>query len=338
MARSLLRWTLIGLLVLALACVTVFYLRFRDLAETPLEAESTVLLRVPPGSGAAEVVDLVTAAGVTQHPRLLRLYLRLEGLDTELRAGVFELPVPASFADIAAILTSDDVVTQRFTLPEGLSVGRMAALLERAGICDAAGFVAAAERLALNELGLDSAEGYLFPDTYRVSLDADAEEIARLLFRTAARVWNEEAAGVGDDQRHTLLTLASIVQAEGASEAEFPIIAGVFVNRLERGMRLESCATVLYALGEHRQVLEYRDLEVESPYNTYRTTGLPPGPICNPGRAALAAALNPAEHDYLFFVSRGDGTHVFSRTLAEHNAARVATRAGRAAAIAPDGP
>ena len=339
MARSIFRWVLIGLIGVVIVGGVSLYIYFDDLATTHLEAQGGVVVEIPPGAGADEVTRLLAAAEVTEHPRLLRFYLKIKGLDTELRAGTFELPRPACFADIAAVLTSDEVVTRRFTLPEGLTVERMAAALEDQHVCDAESFLAEATELAREELDLDSAEGYLFPDTYEAAVDADAAEIARLLFDQAARVWEDEAgAGLDEAERHRLLTLASIVQAEGAAATEFPLIAGVFANRLERGMKLESCATVLHALGEHKQVLEYRDLEVDSPYNTYRVTGLPPGPVCCPGREAIAAALNPAEHDYLFFVSNGDGTHTFSRTLAEHNAARLATREDRAAAVDPERP
>lgn len=339
MANRTWRWIVGGAALVLLVGALWAYLYYDGLANTPLEAADTVTVEVPPGAGAAAVAELLTAEGVTRHPRLFRMYLRLEGLDTELHAGTFELPRPACFADIAAVLTSDEVVTRRLTIPEGLTVERIAALLEAEGFCAAEAFLEAANALAESELGWETAEGCLFPDTYEVAVDAGAAELARRLFARADEVWEEvvAAAGAGQADRRRTTILASIVQAEGAAEAEFPVIAGVFANRLESGMALESCATVLYALGEHKQVLEYRDLEVDSPYNTYRNRGLPPGPINCPGRAALAAALEPAEHDYLFFVSNGDGTHTFSRTLAEHNAARRATREARAAAVDPEG-
>jgi UPF0755 protein len=335
--KTLVTLVLVGAFAALAAGLVIYYC---VLAYGPVEAERSVVVEIPSGAGAERVAELLAAAGVTEHPRLFRLYLFLTGRDSELKAGTYSLDAPASFSDAADVLIAGQVLVVRFTLPEGQDAEEMALRLGREGICDAGEFLSAAARLTFERHRINSPEGYLFPDTYEVPVDVTAGEVARLLLDRGDRVWEEELAKSGRTEvdRYSTLTLASIVQAEGADSAEFPRIAGVFVNRLERGMNLESCATVLYALGEHKQVLEYRDLEVESPYNTYIHPGLPPGPIDNPGRAAIAAALSPEEHDYLFFVSNGDGTHTFSRTLAEHNSARARTEQARAAALDPDAP
>ncbi|HDR06279.1 MAG TPA: endolytic transglycosylase MltG [Candidatus Coatesbacteria bacterium] len=327
----------IGALVVVAAGLVIYYC---DLAYTPLAPERSVVVEIPPGVGAERVAEILASAGVTEHPRLFRLYLYLTGRDAELKAGRYELDAPSCFSDAAEILVAGRVLTVRFTLPEGLDCEQMALRLAREGVCRAGEFLSAAARLAFDRHGINSPEGYLFPDTYTVPAGAEAGEIARLLLDRAEDVWKEELAesGRGEADRFQTVTLASIVQAEGAKVEEFPRIAGVFANRLARGMNMESCATVLYALGEHKQVLEYRDLKVQSPYNTYLHPGLPPGPINNPGRAALAAALAPEEHGYLYFVSNGDGTHTFSRTLAEHNRARAKTRDARSASLGPSLP
>ena len=328
---------LVGAFVVVAAGLVIYYCA---LAYGSVEATKSVVVEIPEGVGADRVAELLAGAGVTEHPRLFRLYLYLTGRDSELKAGSYRLDAPACFSDAAETLVAGKVLIVRFTLPEGLDAEQMALRLGREGICNAGDFLSAAARQAFERYSVNSPEGYLFPDTYEVPAGVTAEEVAGLLLDRGDRVWEaelEKSRRTGVD-RYETLTLASIVQAEGADFWEFPRIAGVFSNRLERGMNLESCATVLYALGEHKQVLEYADLKVESPYNTYLHTGLPPGPINNPGREAIAAALDPERHDYLFFVSNGDGTHTFSRTLAEHNQARAETEEARNAALAPDAP
>ncbi|MCD4733732.1 endolytic transglycosylase MltG [bacterium] len=333
------RWILFSLLALIVISAVAIYVWFNQLSYSSIDPTGEVTLKISPGTGAGEVAALLSEKGVTEYPDLFRLFLKLEGLDSELKAGTYRLNTPACFADIAAVLTTGEVLTTRFTIPEGLQAAEIATRLEQQGLCDAGEFLNLAEQLVAERYGVDSVEGYLYPETYEIAVDVDTAGLVRLLLDQGDRVWEELTADFSKiPDRHRTLTLAAVVQAEGAGFAEFSRIAGVFANRLERGMALESCATVLFALGEHKQVLEYRDLKVENPYNTYQNAGLPPGPICNPGRAALAAALNPDQHDYLFFVSNGDGTHTFSQTLAQHNAARVTTREDRAAAVDPEAP
>jgi len=333
------RWIVFSLLALIVVSAVAGYLWYSDLCYRSLEPVTEITLKISPGTGAGEVATLLSENGVTEYPDLFKLFLKLEGLDDELKAGTYRLNAPACFADIAAVLTTGEVLTTRFTIPEGLQAEEVANHLEGQGLCDAEEFLILAEQLAAERYGVDSVEGYLYPETYEVAVDVDTAGLVTLLLDQGDQVWEELTAELGEPvDRHQTLTLAAVVQAEGASFAEFSRIAGVFANRLETGMALESCATVLFALGEHKQVLEYRDLKVESPYNTYQHAGLPPGPICNPGRAAIAAALSPDQHNYLFFVSNGDGTHTFSQTLAQHNAARVTTREDRAAAVDPEAP
>jgi UPF0755 protein len=190
----------------------------------------------------------------------------------------------------------------------------------------------------LRELGVPgpTAEGFLFPETYEMGTAEKPEDIVRRMVQQCFTVLRELKAtdSAGRPGRpsslltppSSVLTLASIVEKEAQVPAEFPRIAGVFANRLRRRIPLQSCATIQYALPERKDVLAVEDTKYPSPYNTYLHTGLPPGPICNPGRRALAAAMRPERHDYIFFVSRGDGTHVFSRTAAEHNAACARVR------------
>ncbi|MCC7494229.1 MAG: endolytic transglycosylase MltG [Fimbriimonadaceae bacterium] len=249
---------------------------------------------------------------------------RQRGVDTRLQAGWYRLSPAAPVDGLLDQLRAGQVADLRVTIPEGLW------LSEAAGRCQAAGIGSAAEyqRLATREAasfkieGLPAGatlEGYLYPDTYRLPLDAGPRELIAAQVQRFVAVWRElTTAGAPARRRHEVVILASLVEEEVRRADERAKVAGVIENRLARRMRLELCSTVIFALGEHRQRLLYRDLEVNSPYNTYRHAGLPPGPIASPGRASLQAALQPARHDDLFFVLTADGRHLFSRTAAQH--------------------
>jgi UPF0755 protein len=187
-----------------------------------------------------------------------------------------------------------------------------------------------AEVARAHEIPAATLEGYLFPDTYRVPFGTSARQLADLLVMHSREAWSDDFERRARElamSRHQVLTLASIVEAEARVSDERATIAAVYHNRLRKNMRLEADPTVAYAMGGFRGRLYYKDLAIESPYNTYRRTGLPPGPICNPGEASIRAALYPAEGvAALYFVARGDGRHVFSATLREHNAAVAEAR------------
>lgn len=251
-------------------------------------------------------------------------YARLHGLGKGLRAGEYDLTPSYSVAQLLAHLSTGQVKTYEVVLPEGWNAREMAARLDAAGLVDAAAFVAYAEDPASAEaLGVEGPglEGYLFPETYRLPHGLSAREVAKVLVGHFLEVWRElePAAKAQGMSMREVVTLASIVEKETGAPEERPLIASVFHNRLARGMKLESDPTIIYGLPDFDGNLRRRDLEDESnPYNTYQIPALPPGPIANPGAAALRAVVDPAESKYLFFVSRNDGTHVFARTFAEH--------------------
>jgi len=219
------------------------------------------------------------------------------------------------------------------TIPEGFTIAQIAQRLAQVGLDEeqrlrTAATAPAIEKALQLELpdGLRSAEGYLFPETYNFALGTTADQVvARMVEEFETRFvkgpWQAVPAEARWGSLHEVVTLASLVEEEAQIESERPLIAGVLRNRLQRGMRLECDATVLYALGEHRARLTRKDLQVDSPYNTYRHTGLPPGPIYNPGLACLQAALTPAQTEYLFYAARGDAGHISSRTYEQHLAA-----------------
>ncbi len=212
-------------------------------------------------------------------------------------------------------------------IPEGYAVRQIAQVLEEKGLAEAEQFMALAADSELAEsLGIpsDNLEGYLFPSTYFISRATTAEEIIRQMVRAFHTAYTsdlrerEREMGLNT---HEVVTMASIIEKETSSEAERDLISGVFHNRLKRNMRLQSDPTVIYGIADFDGNLKRVHLQTDTPYNTYRRRGLPPGPIANPGRASLIAALYPASVDYLYFVSRNDGTHYFSRNIDEHNRA-----------------
>ena len=289
-----------------------------------------VKVTIPPGATAREVGEILQSRGVIKSALAFRLFALWYGVDQQLKPGVYQLQPGANLKYLLDQLVAGKVWEEEFTIPEGYTLKQIAQLLEAKGLMSQEEFWQAVSKpydyefLAGIPPGPKYLEGFLFPDTYRVAVGDKPETIIRKMLDRFQEVYSEvsrhRAPGL---ELNTLqmVTLASLVEKEAKLDAERPLIAGVFLNRLKKGMKLESCATVEYLLEEPKPVLTYQDLEIDSPYNTYRVFGLPPGPIASPGRASLLAALNPAPTDYLYFVARPDGSHEFSRTLEEHNAA-----------------
>ena len=259
-----------------------------------------------------------------------KLYLKFSGKDTKLKAGSYRINPGQSTVQIARLFVDGKVNTIRITIPEGYTSRQIAAMLEYERITGAREFLEAANSPeVLKEIGIpaQSAEGFLFPDTYMVAENTPASEIVRLLSANFFQKLKEVTGNTGIDDRDLLdkVILASIVEREYRKEEDAGKIARVFLNRLKIGMPLQSCATIVYILTErmgkpHPEKIFFSDLEIKDPYNTYRNRGLPPGPISNPGIASLNAVFNPPENDYLYFrlSEDGSGSHVFSRSFDEH--------------------
>jgi UPF0755 protein len=283
---------------------------------------------LPSGTGVAEIARRLTAAGVVPDPYTFRLAAHLAHDDRRLQAGEYRFSEAATPGEVAARLARGDVFSRPVTFPEGLNIEEMATVFERTGIGSAASFRAAASDVALIagfDPGAATLEGYLFPETYPLSRHAGAPELVAAMVARFEHVFDADlraAAVAAEMSGRDVVTLASLVELETAQPAERPLVAAVFRNRLRIGMPLQCDPTVVYALVEARRwrgTIHKVDLEINSPYNTYRVAGLPPGPIASPGRASLEAAVHPAAASYLYFVSRNDGTHAFATTLAEHN-------------------
>ena len=302
---------------------------------------------IPRGAGVETIAGILKANGLVKSPALFVLAARVLGYDRSLKAGKYTLPVGASIYRILRQLASGMGKSDMVTIPEGLRSEQIASIVFQQSKIDPIRFLALARDSAFaHALGVPGTqiEGYLFPDTYPFYPLLSPEEVIRVMVAHAVDVFEEERALPGarnDLTLHELVTLASIVEAEAEAPIERPRIAAVFYNRLKRGMMLQSDPTVSYALGIWRDRTYYRDLDVKSPYNTYRNKGLPPGPICSPGREAIHAVLFPLpDTTEFYFVARGDGTHIFSKSWEEHvrAIAHVRALAKAESTVVPMGP
>jgi len=278
----------------------------------PLPVDRVVY--IPPGSGLADIVAELEGAGVIEEPLIFRLGTRALGASRRLQAGEYLFPAGVSMREAVALLVSGRTIVHRLTLPEGTTSAEAVAL-----VADAEPLVGGIEAIP--------SEGSLLPETYYFARgDTRSDLITRMAAAQKvllAELWPARSGNLPISTQEEAVILASIVEKETAVAEERPLIASVFVNRLRKGMRLQSDPTVVYGLTDGKRplgrALTRADLQVPTPYNTYLIDGLPPGPIANPGRASLAAVIDPAKSDYLYFVADGSGGHAFAKTLAEHN-------------------
>lgn len=322
-----------GLAFLGVLFVTgLFFIIVRVWLYLPAEEgfARPVEVEIPDGASTSRIAALLEERGLIRNGLAFRVLSRVDRMDGRLKAGVYLLDPTMSPKEILRKLKSGDEATRTFTVPEGLSVEEIARLLAGRGLGAPDDLLRALDDASLADdlLPAEAAslthplEGYLFPETYRVPVRAKPRAVAKAMVNGLRHIWTPELAARAGQRGltlHQVLTLASIVEKEAGRPEERPVIAGVYLNRLRIGMKLDADPTVRYALRKYGGPLLYKDLEVNSPYNTYKNPGLPPGPIASPGRDAILAVLNPADVPYFYFVARPDGTHAFSHTLAEHN-------------------
>ncbi len=296
----------------------------RSLLEPVSGSEEAVAFEVPAGASLGQVARRLEDAGIVKSALGFELLARWRERAGELRAGEYALSPSLGAEQVLERLAAGRVVTHEVVIPPGLVAREIAERFEAAGLADAGEFLAAARDPGFaEELGVpgDDLEGYLFPETYQLARGLTARAVVRVLVEHFHDAWSEVASKAearGLSMRDAVI-LASIVEKETGAPEERPLIAGVFLNRLARGMRLETDPSVIYGIEDFDGNLTRAHLEdASNPYNTYRIPALPPGPIANPGAEALRAVVEPAETEYLFFVSRNDGTHVFSRSYREH--------------------
>jgi UPF0755 protein len=285
-------------------------------------------VELPAGAGSRTIGDRLVQAGIVRDALSFRVGLYISGKGRRLQAGEYRFDRPLTPLEVIDKLARGDVFVIVMTFPEGLTMADMGKIFETHGLGPAAAFVAAAHDaspIKALDLAARDLEGYLFPETYPVPRRTTAPRLVGLMTDRFEHVFTQELREAAEARGFTVrqaVTLASIVEKETSRPDERPLVAAVYENRLRIGMALQCDPTVIYALdraGKYTGNLHHEDLAFDSPYNTYRYPGLPPGPIASPGRASLQAAVHPAQVDFLYFVSRNDGSHVFARTLDEHN-------------------
>ena len=298
--------------------------------ETPFEAnrDREVFVEVEPGDSAQSIATRLAATGIVPDDWTFRLAVWHSGRALDLQAGEYRFSGPLSPLQVVEKLATGQVNLRTITFPEGLMVMEMADIFEARGFGEGGRFVEAAQRVELiRDMDPDAPnlEGYLFPETYSLPRDATASDLVEAMVAQFRRAFDEDLrrdAALQERSVREVVTLASLIQKETGNQTEHDLVSAVYNNRLRIGMALQCDPTVLYALqldGLYDGNLTRENLQYDSPYNTYRYGGLPPGPIAAPGRAQLEAALRPADASYLYFVSRNDGSHAFANTLGEHN-------------------
>jgi len=293
--------------------------------------QHTVIVKIRQGSSTAEIANLLERKGIISNVFFFKVLAKTNQLDQNLKAGSYAFPPRPTIKQVIQQLAEGKSLTVTVTIPEGYTVEQIASLLAEKKLVNKLKFLHLAKKnkfsfsfLAEAQSRKQTVEGYLFPDTYQLEADDSEVEIINIMLKRFKEkmdfllIKNKEQENFS---LHNLVTLASIIEKEAKINRERTLISAVFQNRLDKQMKLQSCATVQYILKKHKTQLSYDDIKIASPYNTYLHEGLPPGPIGNAGLASLQAALHPASVEYLYFVAKGDGSHYFSKNYQEHLAA-----------------
>jgi UPF0755 protein len=317
------------LVIIALAGVGLSTYLFVGGQPVDPQSGDSIVLEIPEGSGTSQIASLLEENQLIKSGFIFRMQSKISANDGKYKAGTYSFSQDMSMKEIMQIIMGGRSIGETFQLIEGLSIKQVAASLEEQGIVDAASFLEEAQNgefdyafMKFLPEGQNRLEGFLFPNQYEAPINADAHQIIDIMLKQFDKVFPEEdyakAEELGYDVNDVVI-VASLIEREVREDAERPKVASVVYNRLKLGMRLEFCSTVQYILGEPQAILSIADTQIASPYNTYLNAGLPPGPICSPGEAAINAALAPADTTYLYFVLKsGDATtHNFSSTYSE---------------------
>ena len=328
--RILKRFFIISAILLVVLAVSglIFIQYLNSFSRKPANPNaSEITFLIERGDTLSAVSRNLETKGVISNSTLFSIFALMKDQAQSLKAGEYALSGADTPQRILHIITKGQVKLYRLTVPEGLNLFETGTLAEKAGFGTRETFILTAESTEFaRSLGISAKtlEGYLFPETYYFPKSADEKDVIREMVRRFQEVytndWKERTRKMGFTV-HEIVTLASIIEKETGEASERPVISSVFHNRLERGMRLESDPTVIYGIEDFDGNITRKDLRTPTPYNTYVIKGLPPGPIANPGKMSLQAALYPADTEYIFFVSKKDSTHKFSKTLKEHNRA-----------------
>lgn len=333
-----------GLLLIVLCTAAAGFYVYDKLKPPAANGNAEKTINIPSGSSVWEIGQILEKEGLIKDADIFSLYVKIKNVGNRLQAGNYRFHVGQPVSQLVKSMADGDVVadTVKFTIPEGWNVEQIAASLAGKGIVDKTAFLREVNQGNFSEFAFVSSikpkegrkyrlEGYLFPETYEVKKGASAHEIiAKMLSQFQKEIKPEWIAELAKRKisLDDAIILASIVEREVTVDKERPIVAGVLYNRLQNDWMLQADATIQYVLGTQRDRITYNDLKIESPYNTYLHRGLPPGPIANPGRASIAAVVEPTKHDYFFYVTKKDGSseHYFSKTLEEHLAQDAKSR------------
>lgn len=309
----------IGKLFFIFSLIFLIAILFTTAIYFPLEENSTTqkIVNIPSGTNAREIVDVLEKNEIIRKNNYtFRILIKLLKLEDQLKYGEYNLNPSMNMLRILDKLVKGEVIAYKITIPEGYTSAQIAELLDKKEIVEKESF------LKLVNNGEKSWEGYLFPDTYEVPKQYGAENMVKIMLSNFNQIaienkFADKAEKIGFSMEEIII-LASIIEKESKFTEERRQVSSVFHNRLKKNMKLQSCATIQYILEEPKEELDESDLKIDSLYNTYLYTGLPPGPICNPGLDSIIAALEPEEEDYLYFVLGENGRHIFSKTYQEH--------------------
>jgi UPF0755 protein len=341
--RGIGSWITAGVFVACAAFAWYVWSSYAGDASPAKGSSHAVRVVVPRGASMSEISAKLAASTAIRAPRLFRLYASVGGRDRLIKPGTYQFEPATGWRDALDDMVSGKGVVHTVTIPEGFNLREIVPLLAKALSVPEDSVRAAASDTAWQhklDIPIPSLEGYLFPATYSFAEGTTARAAVNAMLEAFENAWAKipnssqrlQAMAVS---RHDIVTMASIVETEAKKSEERPIIAAVYWNRVKKGMLLQADPTVQYALPKHVDRVLYKDLEVDSKFNTYKYAGLPPGPIASPGEASLIAALNPTAVPYLYFVASADGHHEFRTTFAEHEKAIASVKKARKAAATP---
>lgn len=329
----MLRKRLLGIVVLFIVIITAAGFAYYNISIKPVENVENgkiITITIPKGANSNQIGAILKDNGVIRNKTVFRIYSKINNLDSKYKAGTYEINNSMDIKGVSEVLLHGKGFNEtiRFTIPEGYEVRMIVDKLVELGLGKREKYEELLKEADFDYSFIDGInrtegklEGYLFPDTYEVYKDSSEKEILDKMLKRFDEVFSDEYKERAQELCMSIdevVTLASIIEREAKIDEDRKIISSAFHNRLKNNMFLQSCATVQYILKERKENLLYKDLEIDSPYNTYKNPGLPPGPIASPGLKSIEAALYPADTEYLYFFAKDDGSHVFSKTFKEH--------------------
>lgn len=334
--KTVLKRKFYALLLLILVLIFSAGAYFNYSMKYPFKVKNNVSFQINNGDNLYSVIDRLKSQNVIKNKFVLKLYIKYKKVPGDLKPGLYSIRKGESSGEFFNDIRYGDFDSSyvKVTIPEGYDIERMASLFDEKGLISKKDFIKACESYSLPDYIKDNKdrkynlEGYLFPDTYAFKKGSSGKELIDVMLKRFNEVFNEAEKETGKSTQDVdgIITMASIIEREAKVNSERPIIASVFFNRLKMKMKLQSCATVEYSLGYHKDKLSNEDLKVNSKYNTYLVSGMPVGPICSPGKASIEGALNPSKTNYIYFVSNNNGTHTFTNSYTEFLKAKKKTQ------------